>query len=144
MSAPGEREIVWANGPNIFNIQQLGLLLDLEAKCDAGLAVIMARLEGGAWRVADVRETIRLGLIGGGMDPKAAHAVVLRHVDANPHGYAPSALVAYEVVRQAMFGIPKDDPVGREDGGADQGKKQPAGAQETGSIMKTDASDAPK
>lgn len=141
MSGPGQRAIVWANGEDIFNIQKIGLILDLEEKCGAGFPVVMARLEGGTWRLNDVRETIRLGLIGGGMDPKKALEAVQRHVDLNANGLAPSALVAYEVVRAAMFGAPKDDPVGEEAGGADQGKAPPAAA---GSTTTTDASEGPK
>lgn len=140
MSAPGTRAIVWANGEDIFCIAKVGLILDLEDKCKAGFAVVMARLESGTWGINDVRETIRLGLIGGGMKPEAAMAAVRRHVDENP--LAHSVLVAYEVVKAAMFGVP-DDPVGKplDD---EPGKGEPAEAPETGSITKTDASDAPK
>lgn len=147
MSAPGQRAIIWANGEDVFNIQKLGLILDLEAKCNAGFAVVMARLESGAWGINDLRETIRLGLIGGGMDPKDALAAVQRHIDLNPNGLAPAVLVAYEVLKTAMFGQPKDDPVGQvadQGGGADQGKAKPAEAPETGFTTTTDASDAPK
>lgn len=137
MSATGTRTIVWANGEDTFCIAKVGLILDLEDKCKAGFSVIMARLENGAWGVNDVRETIRLGLIGGGMKPEVAMAAVRRHVDENP--LAHSVLVAYEVVKAAMFGVP-DDPVGK----TEEGKAEPAEAPETGSITMTDASDAPK
>ncbi len=138
MSATGTRTIVWANGEDTFCIAKVGLILDLEDKCKSGFSTIMARLENGAWGINDVRETIRLGLIGGGMKPEAAMAVIRRHVDENP--LAHSVLVAYEIVKAAMFGVP-DDPVGKTD---DPGKAEPAEAQKTGSITKTDASDGPK
>ncbi|MEN6535651.1 MAG: gene transfer agent family protein [Bryobacteraceae bacterium] len=140
MSAPGTRQIVWANGEDTFCIAKVGLILDLEDKCHAGFAVIMARLENGAWGLNDVREPIRLGLIGGGMKPEAAMAAVRRHVDENP--LAHSVLVAYEIVKAAMFGVP-DDPVGTA-GDDDKKKEEPAKAPETGSITTTDASDAPR
>lgn len=140
MAATGTRTIVWANGEDVFCIAKVGLLLDLEDKCKAPFSVIMARLENGAWSLNDVRETIRLGLIGGGMKPEAAMAVVRRHVDENP--LAHSVLVAYEVVKAAMFGVP-DDPVGKPPDD-DSGKVEPAEAPATGSITTTDASDAPK
>jgi hypothetical protein len=60
--------------------------------------------------------------------------VVRRHIDENEHGLAPSALVALAILQAVMFGVP-DDPVG---------KGKPAGAQQTGSSTRTDASDAPK
>ena len=140
MSATGTRTIVWANGEDVFCIAKVGLILDLEDKCKSPFAVIMARLENGAWGLNDVRETIRLGLMGGGMKPEAAMAAVRRHVDENP--LAHSVLVAYEVVKAAMFGVP-DDPVGKTQDD-ESGKAKPAEAPETGSIMTTDASDDPK
>lgn len=130
MSANGTRSIIWANGEDAFCLGKVGLILDLEDKCRSGLATIMARLEGGSWGINDVRETIRLGLIGGGMKPEAAMAAVRNHVDENP--LALSVLVAYEVIKSVIFGIPDDDPVG---------KGMPAEAQKTGSSMTTDASD---
>lgn len=139
MSATGTRAIIWANGEDQFCLAKVGLILDLEEKCKAGFAVIMARLESGAWGLNDVRETIRLGLIGGGMAPDKAMAAVRNHVDPNPLSH--SVLVAYEVVRAVMFGVP-DDPVGKT--GDDAGKAKPAEALSTGSTTTTDASDAPK
>jgi hypothetical protein len=103
----------------------------------------MARLETGAWYFNDVRETIRLGLIGGGMTPQKAMAAVNRHV-VPP--FATNVLVAYCVVQAAIFGVPKDDPVGGAPGDEDDPPKkaEPAGAKETGSTTTTDASDAPR
>jgi hypothetical protein len=134
MSAPGTRAIIWDNGEDVFCLSKVGLLFDLEEKCKAPFAVVLHRLEHGMWGINDIRETIRLGLIGGGMEPKDALAAVKRHVDENEHGLAPSALVALAILQAVMFGVP-DDPVG---------KDKPAGAQETGSSTRTDASDAPK
>lgn len=132
MSANGTRSIIWANGEDLFCLGKVGLILDLEDKCkSSGLSVIMARLESGTWYLNDVRETIRLGLIGGGMKPEAAMAAVHHHVDP-PNPLAHSVLVAYEVIKSVIFGIPEDDPVGKE---------MPAEAKKTGSFMTTDASD---
>lgn len=136
MSATGTRSIIWANGEDVFCIAKVGLILDLEDKCKSGFAVVMARLESGAWGINDVREPIRLGLIGGGMKPDAAMAAVRRHVDESP--LAHSVLVAYEVLRAAMFGVPADDLVGQV---ADDSKKNKAPAD---SITTTAASEDPK
>lgn len=35
MSANGTRTIIWANGEDQFCLAKIGLLLDLEAKCNA-------------------------------------------------------------------------------------------------------------
>ncbi|MBN8987417.1 MAG: gene transfer agent family protein [Rhizobiales bacterium] len=135
MSANGTRTIVWANGEDQFCLSKIGLLLDLEAKCNAPLGVIFGRLGTGTFGVNDVRETIRLGLMGGGMAPEQAMDAVKRHVDDNEHGLAPSVLVAYAVVEAVMIGVP-EDPI--------EGKQKPAEAAKTGFTSKTDASDAPK
>ncbi|WP_315833895.1 gene transfer agent family protein [Bradyrhizobium prioriisuperbiae] len=130
MSANGTRVIEWAHGEDTFCLAKVGLILDLEDKCKAGIAVIMARIEAGAWGLSDIRETIRLGLIGGGMSPAKAAEAVKNHVDQNP--LAHSVLVAYSVLQAVMIGVP-DDPVGKE---------MPAEAQKPGSSTMTGASDA--
>lgn len=144
MSANGMRTIIWAGGEDAFCLAKVGLILDLEAKCEAGIATVMTRLGSGTWRLNDVREPIRLGLIGGGMSPADAMKAVRNHVDETP--LTSSVLVAYAVLEAVMVGV-SDDPVGKkpgDDSGADQsGKEQPAGATETGSFTTTDASDAP-
>lgn len=135
MSAPGTCVITWANGDDTFCLSKVGLILDLEDKCKAAFSVIMARLENGTWYLSDVREVIRLGLIGGGADPAKAAAAVKNHVDLNENGIAPSVLVAYAVIRTAMFGGgPVDDPVGKEEPAAEATQQQP------GSTTMTDAS----
>jgi hypothetical protein len=133
MSANGTRLIAWAGGEDLFCLSKAGQIFDLEDKCGAGISTIMARLESGSWHFNDVRETIRLGLIGGGATPERAMAAIKNHVDP-PNAFAPSVLVAYEIVKSVIFGFPEDDPVG---------KTVPAEANETGSTTTTDASDAP-
>lgn len=143
MSANGMRTIVWAGGEDQFCLAKVGLILDLEAKCEAGIATVMTRLGSGAFRLNDVRETIRLGLIGGGKTPDQAMKAIRSHVDENPLNS--SVLLAYVIIEAVMVGVP-DDPVGKKDepGEGDQGKAGPAEAPETGSITTTDASDDPK
>lgn len=131
MSATGTRTIVWAGGEDQFCLK-IGQILDLEERCKAGVAVIANRLTSGEWGLNDVRETVRLGLIGGGMDPERAMSKVNNFVDANDAGIAHSVLVAFAIIQTALFGAPKDDPVG---------KGMPAEAQQTGSFTTTDASD---
>lgn len=70
----------------------------------------MFRNIGGDWRVDDVRETIRLGLIGGGMTPSDAYLLVATYVDARP--LAENISLAAEVLLHAVIGDP-DDPVGK-------------------------------
>lgn len=59
-------------------------MLELEAKCDAGLYAIYSRVVGRAWKVNDIRETVRLGLIGGGKSPTDALKLTRLYVDQRP------------------------------------------------------------
>lgn len=138
MSANGTLVLDWAGGEDAFCLAKVGLILDLEDKCKAGIGVIAARLESGAYYLNDVRETIRLGLIGGGKSPDQAMAAVRNHVDGTPLGHC--QIVAYEIVKAVLIGVPHD-PVGDQ---SDAGKAEPAEATQTGSSTLTDASDAPK
>lgn len=111
MSANGTRTIIWSNGEDQFCLAKIGLLLDLEAKCNAPIGVIFGRLGSGNFSVNDIRETIRLGLMGGGRTPAQAMDIVKIHVDGNP--LASSVLTAYAIIEAVMVGVP-DDPVGKE------------------------------
>lgn len=111
MSANGTRTIIWSNGEDQFCLAKIGLLLDLEAKCSAPIGVIFNRLGSGNFSVNDIRETIRLGLMGGGRTPVEAMEIVKIHVDGNP--LASSVLTAYAILEAVMVGVP-DDPVGKE------------------------------
>lgn len=132
MSANGTRTVIWLNGEDQFCLAKVGLILDLEEKCRAGIATIFGRLGSGQYYLNDVRETIRLSLIGGGMTPEKAMTAVKNHVDGNP--LAISVLIAYAAIETVLVGVP-DDPVGKE---------MPAEAPQTGSSTTTDASDALK
>ena len=70
-----------ANYRFAFGIDQLR---ELQEKTGDGPRPIYRRLCEGEWRVDDIRETLRLGLIGGGMSPSKATALIARHVDRRP------------------------------------------------------------
>lgn len=111
MSANGTLVLSWLGGENAFCLAKVGLILDLEDKCGVGIAAILHRLRFGGWYLNDVREAIRLGLIGGGMAPDKAMEAVKRHVDESP--LESNRLLAYQIVAAVMVGVP-DDPVGKE------------------------------
>lgn len=62
----------------------LGGVEELERLCDAGIGLIYGRLESRTFWVADIRETIRLGLVGGGLDDAEASRLVIATVDPRP------------------------------------------------------------
>lgn len=71
------------------------------------------RSVGGDWRVDDIRETIRLGLIGGGMTPSEAYAQVARNIDDQPGGLLDHIGLAIDVLHHALVGE-EADPVGKQ------------------------------
>ncbi|MEO4000312.1 gene transfer agent family protein [Mesorhizobium sp. CAU 1732] len=127
----------------------IGELRELQEKCEAGPATILARLMsyqpqseflkrphpkdfdlgendsdyisalnvfalvrnfGGDWRVDDVREPIRLGLIGGGITPTDAWVAVSRYVDTRP--LTEHISLAAAILLKALS-EDKDDAVGK-------------------------------
>lgn len=59
--------IVLSFGDGVYAFALYGAQLEeLQEKTDAGPMELYRRLLGGTWRAEDARETIRLGLIGGG------------------------------------------------------------------------------
>lgn len=110
MSRDGSVELVWGGDLRKF---RLGIdeLLALQEKRDAGPQEIANRLRLQTWRVQDVHETIRLALLGGGMDAKAAQRLV--DEQAKPGKLASSALIAFAVIVSAIQGD-ETDPVGKE------------------------------
>lgn len=95
-----EIHLDFADGRYAFglNIKQI---LELEEKCGAGIAVIHARLWNGVYTTADVTETIRLGLIGGGMDPVQAKKLSDRYGIPIKHSYP----IARVIIGGVMWGF---------------------------------------
>lgn len=73
----------------------------------------LLRSIGGDWRVNDVREPIRLGLIGAGMTPTDAMILVSRYIDQlHKYPLADNVPLAAEIVMHAIMSEP-DDPAGK-------------------------------
>lgn len=84
-------------------------LIELEQLTGDGIGMTHSRLSSGAYRIADLRGVIRLGLIGAGADKKEAHDLTTRHVK---EGYlADCVLVARAVTGAAIVGS-EDEPMG--------------------------------
>lgn len=114
MSADASIELTWADGTYKFRLP-IGQLRELQDKCRAGPPEILDRLTFRKWLVDDVRETIRLGLIGGGKTPTDALVLVIRYVDDRP--LMENAPVAQSIMIAALVGVPGDQP-GKRDAGA--------------------------
>lgn len=116
----GTVELEWGDGDQVFNIAKIKECLELEEKCgDCGIFEIFNRITEGKARLNDIRETIRLGLIGGGKTPVQALVLVKRYVDDRP--LIESLPVARTILMAALVGVPGDEV----------GKKQEAERTET-------------
>ena len=97
----------WADGHYSFRLP-IEQLLELQAKCDAGPPEIHQRVATARWRVEDLRETIRLGLIGGGLTPVKAMELTRAYVDRRPLNE--SVGPAFAILTAALVGVPGDEP----------------------------------
>jgi hypothetical protein len=106
-----------------FDVAPLAIIEKLERVCGAGMGEILGRLQGRGFnaltgmpdpvfRHADIRETIRLGLVGGGATDAEATQCVVEAVDGRPiaeHlGLAAAIMTAY------AFGV--EDALGKSAG----------------------------
>ncbi len=114
MDGSGRVTFVWGDGEHTFRLP-FKELRELQEKTNCGPEELMHRINTGKWRVDDIRETIRLGLIGGGMKPPTAHALCTNYVDGRP--LLESKLPAYLILINALAG-PEDDPLGKAEEGA--------------------------
>src|SRR5262245_31269791 len=113
MSHDGSTLLKWPDEERKFRLG-IGELIELQEKCDAGPAQIFRSVSDMTWRVQWVRETIRLGLIGGGLEPTRALALVGRYV--TPGSLMVCAGIAQEILGAALIGDLKD-PVGKAQAG---------------------------
>ena len=113
MSADASVTITWGDGDHRFRLA-IGQLRELQEKCAAGPMEVLDRLATRRWRVDDVRETIRLGLIGGGMEPIKALPLVKHYIDERP--IMESVPAAQAVLIAALIGV-EEDPAGKAEAG---------------------------
>lgn len=110
MSADGSIELDFGGDRRTFRLA-IENLLALQERRNAGPLEIAVRLQSGTWRVEDISETIRLGLMGGGMDGRSAKNLVDAMV--KPPNITLHVLTALAVLLAALQGVP-DDPAGKD------------------------------
>lgn len=86
----------------------VGELARLQEKTGVGPYELHLRLLHGSWRCDDIRETIRLGLIGGGAPPEDAARLVRDHVDERPR--MEPLPIAQVVLGVALYGVEDEQP----------------------------------
>ena len=81
--APCEIEMAFGDGDHLFRLK-LKQIAELQEKCKAGIGTIYRRVLTGEYFIEDCVETVRLGLIGGGMDSTKARVLMERYFDDIP------------------------------------------------------------
>ena len=119
MSRSAEITLDWADGTYAFRLG-IAQMAELQEKCGAGpwfvqsaLSMLLLPPEMGITPPKDaspayVIDTIRLGLIGGGMDAVLALKKVRAYVDAGQ--LSENVPVAFAVLSVALQGVPEDEP----------------------------------
>lgn len=114
MSANATYTGAFADGLYAFRLG-IDQLVEHDRLCDAGPEFCMEALYGSSWRVPYVRETIRLGLIGGGTDPMTALALAAAY--CGPGQLVGCKALAISILGAALVGAPdEDDPTGEAQG----------------------------
>lgn len=106
---------VWKGGDHNF-LLQIGEFRALQTATEVGPLFLLGRIAGSQWFVDDIIETIRLGLIGGGMDELAAKKLVNKVLVDNPTEIFKHAPLALFILKSSLMGD-ENDPVGEDDQG---------------------------
>ena len=100
----------WGDGRHVFQLK-VGQIRELEEKTDCGLFHLHALVSSGQCRTWWLHETIRLGLIGGGMEPLKALALVREYCENRPQ--RESLLPAKLILAAAEVGLDKEEKRGK-------------------------------
>ncbi|THV13729.1 gene transfer agent family protein [Rhizobium rhizophilum] len=131
MSRDGSCEVPF-NGKKTFFRLAWRELMKIQEACDAGPYVVLDRLLTGRWKLQDISEVIKWGLIGAGVDTQTALDLVASEVEKRPP--LESLVVAQRVLGAGVVGTPEEDV----------GKKSAAASPEAGSDhFPTENSDLP-
>ena len=107
MSRDASVSLPFADGTKTFRLAW-GELIKLQEATDAGPFVVYRRLMSGQWKMGDISNTIRLGLIGGGLEPDKALSFVRDYVESRPP--MESLALAQGVLGIALQGAPDEKP----------------------------------
>ena len=99
----------------------IGQCVELQELTDCGLGECLSRVE--QLRVKEMKEVIRLGLVGAGMDKHEAFRLMERHVVAGELGVCGS--LAFQIVAAAITGA-EDEPLGESKGDGTSESPSPA------------------
>ena len=121
----------FGDGKHDFQLK-IAQLEELQEKCDAGPEEILDRVMTGRWRLAEIREPLRLGLIGSGMEPVQAAMMIERY--AGPGQLVQHKALVIGIVGAGIAGAPDEDVVPGKQKGA---KPAPSPGESSGSAPST-------
>lgn len=117
MSADGSVTLVWGDGENKFRFA-IGQFRELQERVNQRRVTIGAPIVGPMTLLAslraqdawpdDVRDVLRIGLVGGGMSIKEANRKLSHHFDNRPP--FESTLTAYAALFAGLVGVPDQSP----------------------------------
>ncbi|MCF6126068.1 gene transfer agent family protein [Mesorhizobium sp. M7A.F.Ca.CA.001.07.2.1] len=105
MSRDARVTLDFADGTYPFRVGW-GEFAELQEKTDAGPFVVLGRLMDRTCRTTDISNVIRLGLIGGGMEPAKALTLVRSYVEDRPP--AENLPIAQAILMAACMGAPDE------------------------------------
>lgn len=109
----------FGDGEHVFRLRWAEII-KLQEATEAGPYVVLQRLYQGDWKVQEISAVIRLGLVGGGMEPIAALQLVRSYVEERPP--LENLPLAQAVLASALVGAPDEAP------GKDQAPGQESGS----------------
>src|SRR5947209_5463162 len=94
----------FGDGEHVFKLTK-SMVEELEKKCGP-IGALSNRLFARSFAQADLSETIRLALIGGGVLPKRAHELIAAYVDGRP--LIETYELAAKILERTLFGNPNE------------------------------------
>lgn len=92
--------IMWAGGEHVFAFR-MGDYRALQDKTGRGPEEILMRLANRTWFIDEAVETVRFGLIGGGMDRDEARRII--GVVADAHPIVEFRIAAFDALSRALY-----------------------------------------
>lgn len=106
MSRDASIELDFGDGTYTFRLGW-GELAKIQEACGAGPYVVLHRLFDNSWRLNDIKEVIRWGLIGGKLEPVKALKLVRDYVEERPP--LESVMYAQAILSAGLQGAPEED-----------------------------------
>lgn len=85
------------------------MIPELERTTGAGFGELLRKATAGSYRFAEITETIRLAMIGGGTSPEQAHALVTTYVATEGNPFVTAHMLALDILTDFYAGA-SDEP----------------------------------